>query len=388
MISILIVNMIDLEKFKSGKFQKSQTGYEYFVPCKIDDTWIWNDPKLNLLIEKAAIKLGELNSFSKLVPNIDLFIQLHVTKEAVISSRIEGTKTQMDEALMDEDEISPERKNDWKEVNNYIKSLNIAIDQLEKLPISSRLLRSTHKILMDSVRGEHKLPGEFRSSQNWIGGSNLMDAKFIPPHQNYVHELMSDLENFIHNNEIDVPDLVKIAIVHYQFETIHPFLDGNGRVGRLLITLFLVEKNILTKPLLYLSAYFEKNKGLYYDNLTFVRTKSDMKQWIKYFLVGILETAEKSSQTLSAIIEFKERNETKINLEFGRKSRNAMLLFQYLLRKPLVSVNKTKEITGLTYNSANALISDFIDAKFLKEITGYNRNRVFVFDEYLNQFYK
>lgn len=380
--------MIQLENYLSGRFQKSHTGYEFFIPTKVNDIWIWDDPKLNQLIEKAAIKLGELNAFSKLVPNIDLFIQLHVTKEAVVSSRIEGTQTNMDEALMDESEIAPERKDDWKEVNNYIKSLNDAIEQLQKLPISSRLLRETHRTLLDSVRGEHKLPGEFRSSQNWIGGSSLFDATFIPPHQDYVGELMNDLENFIHNEDINVPNLIKIAIAHYQFETIHPFLDGNGRIGRLLITLFLVDKKILTKPLLYLSAYFEKNKSLYYDNLTFVRTKSDMKQWLKYFLVGIIETAEKSSQTLSNILEMKDRLEKKINSEFGRKSQSAMVLLQYLLKKPIVNVKQAKEETRLSYNAANSLISDFISAGFLEEVTGYNRNRVFVFNEYLKKFWE
>lgn len=378
--------MIQLEKYLSGRFQKSNTGYKYFIPTKVNDVWTWNDPKLNQLIEKAAIKLGELNSFSKLVPNIDLFIKIHVTKEAVVSSRIEGTQTNMDEALMDEDEISPERKDDWKEVNNYIKSLNDAIEQMQKLPISSRLLRGVHSTLLDSVRGEYKLPGQFRSSQNWIGGSGILDATFIPPHQDHVGELMNDLENFIHNEDINVPNLIKIAIAHYQFETIHPFLDGNGRVGRLLITLFLVDKEILTKPLLNLSTYFEKNKSLYYDNLTFVRTKNDMKQWLKYFLVGVIETAEKSSQTLSNVLEMKDRLEKKINSEFGRKSQNAMILLQYLLKKPMVNVNQAKEETKLSYNAANSLIYDFINAGFLKEHTGYNRNRIFVFDQYLKKF--
>ena len=380
--------MIQLEKYKSGRYQKSHTGYEYFIPTKINDKWFWEDPQVNLLLEKAAIKLGELNSFSKLVPNIDLFIQLHVTKEAVISSRIEGTQTQIDEALMEEDEIAPERKNDWKEVNNYIKSLNKAIEELERLPISSRLLKETHEILLDNVRGEYKLPGEFRNSQNWIGGNSLADATFIPPHQDNVEDLMGDLENFIHNLDINVPNLIKIAIAHYQFETIHPFLDGNGRIGRLLITLFLVEKKILTKPLLYLSVYFEKNKALYYDNLTFVRTKNDMKQWVKYFLVGIAETAEKSSQTLFNIIELKQKIEYKIHTEFGKKSHSAIILLHYLLKKPVINVSQVQESTKLTYNAANSLVADFIKAGFLKEVTGYNRNRVFVFDDYLNEFYK
>jgi len=378
--------MIKLEDYKAGSLEKSHTGYSYFMPSKINDTWIWDDPHLNQQLEMAAIRLGELNSFSKLVPNIDLFIQTHVTKEAVVSSRIEGTQTQIDEALMEKDEISLERKNDWQEVNNYIKALNTAIAQLNQLPISSRLLKQTHKILLSNVRGEHKLPGEFRNSQNWIGGNTLSDAVFIPPHQDYVGEYMGDLEKFIHNNNINVPALIKIAIAHYQFETIHPFLDGNGRIGRLLITLFLVEKKILTKPLLYLSAFFEKNKGLYYDNLTFVRTRNNMKQWLKYFLAGIAETAEQSSQTLSNILTLKERLELKINRDFGRRNRSGLVLLQNLFKKPVVNVNQTKEFTTLSYNAANSLITDFVKAGILKEITKSNRNRIFVFNDYLKMF--
>ncbi len=378
--------MIQIEKFISGQFHKTTYGYSYFLPTKVNKVWKWDDPQISLLLEKAAIKLGELNSFSRLVPNIDLFIQLHITKEAVISSRIEGTQTEIDEALMDEDEISPERINDWKEVNNYIKSLNNAIEQLSDFPISSRLLRDTHRILLDSVRGEHKQPGEFRTSQNWIGGNSLSDATFIPPHQSHVNELMSDLENFIHNEDIKVPDLIKIAIAHYQFETIHPFLDGNGRIGRLLITLFLVDKKILSKPLLYLSVYFEMNKGLYYDNLTFVRTKNDLKQWIKYFLVGIEQTADKASQTLSNILKLKDSIEKTINKEFGRKSQSAMILFQQLLKKPIVNVNQVAKITGLSYNASNSLVKDFIEFKILIELTGKNRNRIFMFSDYVKQF--
>jgi Fic family protein len=378
--------MINLEKYVAGKQVKHPTGYTYFMPNEVNDSWIWEDQTINKLIEKAAIKLGELNSFSKLVPNIDLFIQLHVTKEAVVSSRIEGTQTQMDEALLNEDEISPERKNDWVEVNNYIKALNQAIQELETLPISSRLIKKTHQILLDSVRGENKQPGQFRTSQNWIGGISLMDAVFIPPNQVHVNELMSDLEKFLHNEEINVPALVKIAIAHYQFETIHPFLDGNGRIGRLLITLFLVDQKILNKPLLYLSAFFEKNKGLYYDNLTFVRTKNDMKQWLKYFLVGVAETAENAIQTLSLVLELKARLESNININFGKRATNASILLQYLFKKPLVHVNQEKEITNSTYKTANDLVTEFVNAGILKEMTGQSRNRVFVFDEYWKLF--
>lgn len=380
--------MINLNQFVSGQNIKDPTGYSFFLPNPINDAWIWEDQSLNKLLEKAAMKLGELNSYSKLVPNIDLFIQLHVAKEAVISSKIEGTQTQMDEALLDEDEIAPDRKNDWKEVNNYIKSINQAIAELESLPISSRLLKRTHQILMSSVRGENKQPGEFRISQNWIGGNSLADAAFIPPHHMHVNALMSDLEKFLHNEDFHVPALIKIGIAHYQFETIHPFLDGNGRIGRLLITLFLVDQKILNKPLLYLSAYFEKNKGLYYDNLTFVRTKNDMKQWLKYFLVGVAETAENATQTLSKLLELKDRLETALNTRLGKKSRNAHKLIQHLFKKPVIHVNHIKEVTNSTYKTANDLVSDFVAAGILVEMTGNRRNRIFVFDEYLQLFNK
>ena len=278
--------MKEIEKYSSGHYEKG-FGYKFFVPELINDEWSWRTPIINKLLEKAAIKLGELNSFAKLVPNIDLFIQLHVTKEAVVSSRIEGTRTNVNEALLPIEEIKPERQDDWLEVKNYITALNKAIVELQNLPLSSRLLRNTHKVLLQSVRGEHKLPGEFRTSQNWIGGASVSDAVFIPPQHQMVNSLMGDLESFLNNDQIEVPALIRIAIAHYQFETIHPFLDGNGRIGRLMITLYLVNEGILEKPLLYLSEYFEINKELYYDNLTRVRTHNNMLQWIKYFLVGI-----------------------------------------------------------------------------------------------------
>jgi Fic family protein len=378
--------MIQLEKYISGIKEKDPTGYTFFMPSLINEQWKWEEQSINRLLEQAAIKLGELNSYSRLVPNMDLFIQLHVTKEAVISSRIEGTQTQMEEALMDVDAISPEGKNDWHEVNNYINALNQAIIELETIPISSRLIKKTHQILLNSVRGEHKNPGEFRRSQNWIGGASLADAVFIPPHQKYVEDLMGDLEKFLHNDDIHVPKLIKIGIAHYQFETIHPFLDGNGRIGRLLITLFLVDQKILNKPLLYLSAFFEKNKSLYYDNLTVVRTKNDMIQWLKHFLVGVAETADNATQTLSDILAFKAKLELQISASFGKRSNTAARLLQYLFKKPVVHVNQVKDLNKSSYKSANDLVSEFVNAGILKEMTGQNRNRVFVFDEYLKMF--
>lgn len=378
--------MITLEHYQSGHWQKDYTGYSYFMPSHINSPWRWHNPDINLLLEQAAIKLGELNSFSKLVPNIDLFIQLHVKKEAVVSSRIEGTKTNINEALLELEDIADERRDDWQEVQNYTQALNYAIAKLAHLPISARLLKEIHAILLQSVRGEHKLPGEFRRSQNWIGGSTLLDATFIPPHQDYVAELMSDWEKFIHNQEIGLPALIKIAIAHYQFETIHPFLDGNGRIGRLLIPLFLVDKAILNQPLLYMSSYFEKRKDLYYDNLTFVRSKHAMTQWLKYFLVGVASTAEEGVETLSQVLKLKARLEQKINSTFGRKSHNAMLLLQALFAKPIVNVAQVCEVTSLSFTAANALVDNFLEARIVEETTGKSRNRLFIFSEYVNLF--
>ncbi|MDX2282156.1 MAG: Fic family protein [Saprospiraceae bacterium] len=378
--------MIHLETFKSGETIKDPTGYNYFLPTQINSPWRWEDPTINFLLEHASIKLGALNSYSRLVPSIDLFIQLHVTKEAVISSRIEGTQTKMDEALLDEEEIAPERRNDWREVNNYIKALNEAVLQLEHLPISSRLLKQTHKTLLNSVRGEHKLPGAFRTSQNWIGGNSLLDATFIPPHYTAVNQLMGDLEHFLHNDDIQVPHLIKIAIAHYQFETIHPFLDGNGRIGRLLITLYLIDQKIMSKPLLYLSAYFEKNKGLYYDNLTFVRTKNDLTQWIKYFLVGVAETSENATQTLSKVLELKARLEMELHDTFGKRASKAGKLLHYLFKRPNVHVKQVAQIIGGSYKTANDLVMEFVKAGILVEMTGQTRNRFFVFQAYVALF--
>ncbi|WP_095996259.1 Fic family protein [Massilibacteroides vaginae] len=377
--------MIELEKYQAGHLEKT-SGYKYFVPKNINDEWSWKTPIINKLLERAAVKLGELNSFARLVPNIDLFIQLHVTKEAVVSSRIEGTQTNMDEALLPIEEIRPERKNDWQEVNNYIRAINDAIGQLDTLPISSRLLKSIHKTLLQSVRGEHKLPGEYRSSQNWIGGTSLSDAVFIPPTHLLVNELMGDLESFLNNEDIHVPALVRIAIAHYQFETIHPFLDGNGRIGRLMITLFLVSEKILDKPLLYLSYFFEKNKSLYYDNLSLVRTKNDMIQWIKYFLVGIEQTATKAVDTLSSILKLKEQIENDIKAKMGRRSNSALILLTALFKDPIVTIDQAAKISNLSYKAANDLVAAMQEQGLLKEITGQSRNRIFVFDQYLSVF--
>ena len=376
---------INLENYQAGVYESGYE-YRYFRPSQINGAWSWQDPTINHLLEKAAVKLGELNSFARLVPNIDLFIQLHVTKEAVVSSRIEGTQTNMQQALLAKHDILPELRDDWQEVRNYIQAMNLAIDQLKTLPLSSRLLKQTHQILLDGVRGEHKLLGEFRSSQNWIGGHSLADAIFIPPHHQYVAELMSDLEHFLHNPHHHVPALIKIAIAHYQFETIHPFLDGNGRIGRLMITLFLVEQGILSQPLLYLSSFFDVDKGLYYDNLMRVRHQNDMTQWLKYFLVGVAQTATLAVQTLTDIMQLKAELDAQV-AKLGRRSASAHTLMNALYKSPIVSVDDVRQVCQLkTHKSANELVAVLQDLGILVEITGQSRNRIFVFERYMNTF--
>jgi len=378
--------MIDLDKYESGRYQRDPTGYKYFVPTLIDVEWTWKDQVINSLLENAAVKLGELNSYAKLVPSVSDFIELHVTKEAVLSSRIEGTQTNINEALLKESDIPEDRRNDWREVRNYSEALKLAISSLEKLPISSRLLNQAHKILLEGVRGEKKMPGEFRRSQNWIGGSSPLDAKFVPPHYSLVPGLISDLEKFIHNSEKSIPDLVKIAIAHYQFETIHPYLDGNGRIGRLMITLLMVEKKLLNAPLLYLSTYFERDKGLYYDNLTFVRTRNDMSQWIKYFLVGVVEIATLASKQLSQVLELKTEYQKQVIANYGRRTNSAMKLLDYLFVTPIVYVQEIKEHVELSYKSANSLIKKFEEDGIIKKLFPLDRDRVFIFGKYLNLF--
>lgn len=378
---------MDISQFKSGRWVQQPTGYRSFLPETINHSFTWADAELNVLLEKATLRLGELNSFSQFVPDIGMFIRMHVVKEATVSSRIEGTQTNIEEALLKVTDIAPERRDDWQEVNNYVMALNGALDRLDELPLSSRLLRETHRMLLDGVRGEHKLPGEFRTSQNWIGGASLSDAVFVPPHHGDIGHLMGDLENFLHNETIAVPHLIRIGIAHYQFETIHPFLDGNGRIGRLMIMLYLVDNNVLKEPILYLSDFFDRNRSLYYDNLMVVRQKHNLTQWLRFFLVGVAQTAEKAIGSLNAIMQLKQNCEKQI-LTLGRKAPIARHLLDYLFGQPVLNAADVAEATGLSGVAAYRLIGDFQRLGILQEATGFKRNRLFLFQAYLDVFHR
>jgi Fic family protein len=376
---------LDLSAFRAGSFRQA-SHYRYFLPEPINHVFTWSDPAIGEMLERASLKLGELNSFSRLVPDTGLFLSMHTSKEAVVSSRIEGTQTQIEEAFADAEAVYPERREDWHEVQNYLSAMNSAITSLKTLPLSGRLLRDTHKVLLSTGRGATKNPGEFRTSQNWIGGATLSDAVFVPPAHHELPALLSDLEAFLNNEGLKVPHLVKIAIAHYQFETIHPFLDGNGRIGRLLITLYLVSTSILEQPLLYLSEYLHRHKGLYFDNLMRVRTHNDLTQWIKFFLAGIAQTAESASATLQRILALKHRIEGESIPQMGKRAPSAVTLLQGLFRKPVVSIRDVQNLTGLSPKAAGDLVAAFSERSILVETTGYQRNRSFVFKEYVGMF--
>lgn len=373
----------DMEKFAAGTYI-NQGYFKSFQPNLINKNWEVSNMEIISLLSKADRQLGRLDMYSEYV-NIDLFIRMHIAKEATQSSKIEGTQTNMEDAFLSKEEISAEKRDDWEEVQNYIQAMNDAVKSLHQLPFSSRLIKQTHSILLRGVRGTHKLPGEFRTSQNWIGGASIKDAVFIPPTQNSIGELMSDIEHFANDELNHLPDLLKIAIIHYQFETIHPFLDGNGRVGRLLITLYLVDKGILKQPILYLSDFFERNRTLYYDNLMRVRTHNDVNQWLKFFLTGVMETAEKGVKTFDGIMQLQKIIELKIK-SLGSRSGDAKKIIDYLYTQPVIEVNRVEEIIQKSNVTAYKLINTFEELDILKEISGAQRNKLYVFNEYLNLF--
>ncbi len=382
---------MEITNFLSGKYLQhyfnKDYAYKSFSPSFINKQFDFKDNKITVLLEEAVKLLSELNGYSFFIPDVNFFIRMHVVKEATTSSRIEGIKTVIDDAILAENEISLEKRNDWEEVQNYIKAINYAVEQLEKLPLCLRLIKDTHRILLSGVRGKEKQPGEIRISQNWIGGSNINDAFFLPPHYEELPGLLDDLEKFWHNKALNIPNFIKIAITHYQFETIHPFLDGNGRIGRLLIILQLIESNILDKPTLYLSDFFEKHRTAYYDSLNMVRQSNDIEQWIKFFLSGIIDTAKDGKNTFKNIIRLKEIYEQNIK-KFGRPAEQAKELLLYMFSNPIIKIGEISQQLKISYNTANGLIRRFLETNMVKEITGSSRNRLFVLWEYFDLFKK
>lgn len=375
-----------MKDFKSGVYINEGL-YKSFHPNKINKVWNFDDMSLITLLSKADRMLGRLDMYSNHIPNIDLFIEMHILKEATQSTRIEGTQTNMEEALMDKEDVPLDKRDDWAEVQNYISAMNTAIELLGRLPLSNRLIRNVHKILMQGVRGEHKQPGEFRTSQNWIGGNNINDAIFVPPVWTEVPDLMSDIEKFIHEPVAPLPDLIKIAIIHYQFETIHPFNDGNGRIGRLLVTLYLVSVGLLKRPVLYLSDFLENHRNTYYSKIMKARTDNDIEGWISFFLTGIIQTAEKSVATFDKILQLEKSYEISIQQMKGRSAK-ALKLLNELYKKPIIDANGVISILEVTPASAYTLLTEMEKCGILKEITGSKRGKRYVLHEYISLFLK
>ncbi len=376
--------VVKISQFQTGKLQSIDAyNYQYFLPESIDHDFEIDSGNLQVQLEKSTRLLGELNAMARIVPNIDLFIMSFINNEATQSSKIEGTQTELDDVFKAENDINVEQKDDWLEVALYISTIKEAIEKLDELPISVRLIKQMHETLLSSGRGKNKMPGEFRTSQNWIAGTNIGNAEFIPPHQRFVPELMSDLEQFLHQRN-STPDIIKIAIIHYQFETIHPFLDGNGRIGRILIPLYLIDKGVLSKPLFYMSAFFESNKDSYYKKLMDAKLKNNFSDWILFFLKGVEQTARHSIETLIEIINLKDSLSQKIRKESGNRSSNNLRLFDELFQTPFIQVSQVKEKLCVSPTTAKYVVDDLVKIGVLQELTNNKRNRLFAFQPYLS----
>jgi len=373
---------MNIDDFTSGQYE-DRYRYRAFLPAPVCHAWTVADPELTDLLGRADRALGAVDVLAQLIPDLDFFIGMYVAKEATQSSRIEGTQTSIADVFKDAEDLTPDARDDWTEVQNYIRAINHAIAALDTLPLCNRLLRQTHEILMSGVRGERKRPGQFRVSQNWIGGS-LKNAVFIPPHPDHVPDLMDDLERFLHADDLHAHPLIRIAIGHCQFETIHPFLDGNGRLGRLMIALYLASEGLLAKPALYLSDYFERHKTAYVDHLMAVRDGNHMREWLVFFLHGVEETARASVDVFRELLALKARIERDVLPRFGtRRQDKAQALMRDLYARPVVNVARAAQIVGATTNTASALLADMADHGVLTEITGQRRNRLFVFRDYI-----
>lgn len=370
---------------RSGQYIPQPTGYKAFIPSSLPpkDPSIKMDGPLHQLLSDANIALGRLDTMGYLLPNIDHIIAMYVRKEALLSSQIEGTQASLEDIFEYESNTPINNIHDVQEVINYIKALNYGLKRIEEFPMSLRLIKEIHHILLSGIRGKEKIPGEFKRSQNWIGpgGSTLKNASFVPPPPAEALDALGQLELFMHK-ENDLPILITCALIHYQFETIHPFLDGNGRLGRLLITFFLCWKGVMQKPLLYLSYYLKLHRQEYYDRLNLVREQGDYEQWIAFFLKGIIWTSESALETIKKVLSIAHTHK-QLLLQKRISSPLAIALLDYLFVKPHLSVQEVAEYFQTSYPTAQTLINQFVNMEILKEITGKKRDRRFSYWEYL-----
>jgi len=374
---------------RAGRYVNQPTGYRAFIPAKLPPApKVQIEGELQVLLSQADRALGRLDGSIQTLPHPDLFVYMYVRKEAVLSSQIEGTQSSLQDVLAAEAKIlAPDRPQDVDEVVNYVRAMNYGLKRLPELPVSVRLIREIHAELLQGVRGSHLTPGEIRTSQNWIGPSNctLNEATFVPPPPHEVGQHLTELEQFLHSNS-QLPLLIKIGLAHVQFETIHPFLDGNGRVGRLLIAFLLCEQEVLLKPVLYLSHYFKKHRQEYYDQLQAVRDAGTWEDWLAFFLRGVIEVSKQATETARQILTLRETHRLAITANLGRAAGNGHRVLEHLYEHPIVSVNEVQDVTGTTYAAANNLVSEFSTIGILEEITGQARNRKFMYRSYINLF--
>jgi Fic family protein len=351
--------------------------YKAFEPTKLPPTRLEIDDEMAEMLGEASRGLGKLEMFASKIPDMNLFLSAYVRKEALMSSQIEGTQSSLIDIL--DPEIDANKNADVEEVVNYTKALNYAWERMNGFPLCNPLLKEIHRFLLQGVRGQEKEPGEFRRSQNWIGakGLNLQDAKFIPPTVPHMNEAMSDLEKFINGGE-RIDPLIKDALIHYQFETIHPFLDGNGRLGRMLIVLYLKEAKLLTHPVFYISYYLKKHRVEYYDRLDEVRMKGNYEQWIKFFLRATIETCNDSIQTIEDLSALRAKNKSAIS-----QTKTAKALFQYIEHNPIIDIKRSAAELGVSYNGIAKVVAAFEQLNILEEKTSAKRNRVFYYNDYI-----
>jgi len=373
---------------KIGNYQRQPTGYKAFIPLSFPpkDLLKWDDD-LILQLSRADRAIGKLNAIDQLVPDVDFFIFMYVKKEATLSSQIEGTQATLIDYVKAEAKLADKDvPSDVDEIRNYIDAMNYGMKGLNDLPLCWRLVREIHERLLHKVRGQHRAPGEFRKTQNWIGGRNIETAAFVPPPPHEMHKALNDLEKFFHDESSKLPPLIKAGIIHAQFETIHPFLDGNGRTGRLLITFYLYKEKVLSRPLLYISEYFKKYRQHYYDNLNGYRFDEGVERWLKYFLDGISVVSEEAVLTAQKITKLRE-NHIHMVSRFGRNAATALKLLNKLYTVPVVDSASMARITGISSKAnVSALLCKFVDAGILFEVTGKERNRRFIYRDYLRQF--